>query len=145
MSETKSILSKEDELEVVAAIQTAEANTSGEIRVHIEKTTKLKHYDRALEVFEQLEMFKTAQRNGVLIYVASEDRKFVICGDEGIDKVVSDDFWDTTRDEIATHFKQGKFKEGLIGGILHAGQQLKQFFPWQKDDTNELSNELSKG
>lgn len=145
MSNSISILSKEEELEVVAAIKTAEANTSGEIRVHIEKSTTLKHYDRALELFEQLEMFKTEQRNGVLIYVATEDRQFVICGDQGIDAVVSDDFWDTTRDEIATHFKQGHFKQGLVAGILHAGHQLKQFFPWQKDDTNELSNELSKG
>lgn len=145
MPKTTPFLSEQDEQEIVAAIQTAELNTSGEIRIHVEATSKAAPYDRALEVFGELQMHATEQRNGVLLYVAFNDHQFAICGDEGIDKVVADDFWDCTRDIMASHFKKGEFKEGIVAGILNAGEQLKQFFPYQTDDTNELSNEISKG
>lgn len=145
MSKPKEFLSKEDEQAIVAAIQEAELNTSGEIRIHIEATSKKDAFERAQEVFGELLMHKTEQRNGVLLYLAVDDHQFAICGDEGIDKVVADDFWDCTRDVMATNFKEGKFKKGIIAGILNAGEQLKQFFPYQTDDTNELSNEISKG
>ncbi|WP_347175488.1 TPM domain-containing protein [Polaribacter uvawellassae] len=138
-------LSEFDEKEVINAIQKAELNTSGEIRIHIEGKATKDTYERALEVFNELKMHQTEQRNGVLIYVATEDQKFVIYGDEGINNVVADDFWDCTRDTIAEHFKKGNFKNGIVAGILSAGIQLKQFFPWQTDDENELSNEISKG
>ena len=138
-------LSESDEKEVISAIQKAEINTSGEIRIHIEGAAKKDPYQRALDVFNELRMHQTEQRNGVLIYIATEEHKFVICGDEGINNVVADDFWDCTRDSIAEHFKKGNFKEGIIAGILNAGEQLKQFFPFQSDDENELSNEISKG
>ncbi len=138
-------LSESDEKEVINAIQEAELNTSGEIRIHIEGKTTKDAYERALDVFNELKMHQTEQRNGVLIYVATEDQKFVICGDKGINNVVADDFWDSTRDTIAEHFKKGNFKNGIVAGILSAGIQLKQFFPWQTDDENELSNEISKG
>ena len=97
MSNLEDFLSSEEEQEIVQAITQAERNTSGEIRVHIESTTKLRHYDRALEVFQKLEMNKTEQQNGVLIYIAVEDHKFVIYGDKGIDAVVPDNFWDSTK------------------------------------------------
>ena len=145
MSEIKTFLSKSDEQEIVDAIKIAETNTSGEIRIHIEATSKKEPYDRALDVFGELRMHQTEQRNGVLLYIAVDDHQFAICGDEGIDKVVANDFWDCTRDAIASHFKNGEFKQGIIAGILNAGEQLKQYFPWQTDDTNELSNEISKG
>lgn len=145
MSKPKEFLSKEDEQAIVAAIQEAELNTSGEIRIHIEATSKKQAFERAQDVFGELEMFKTEQRNGVLLYIAVDDHQFAICGDEGIDKVVANDFWDCTRDIMASNFKHGKFKEGIIAGILNTGEQLKQFFPYQTDDTNELSNEISKG
>lgn len=138
-------LSESDEQEVIKAIKKAELNTSGEIRIHIEAKTTKDAYDRALDVFNELKMHQTEQRNGVLIYVATEDKKFAICGDEGINGVVADDFWDCTRDSIAEHFKKGNFKDGIVAGILNAGVQLKQFFPWKTDDENELSNEISKG
>jgi len=138
-------LSESDEKEVIKAIQKAELNTSGEIRIHIEGKATKDAYERALDVFNELNMHQTAQRNGVLIYVATEDKKFAICGDKGINDVVADDFWDSTRDTIAEHFKKGNFKDGIVAGILNAGVQLKQFFPWQTDDENELSNEISKG
>ena len=65
-------------------------------------------------------------------------------GDRGIDKVVPEKFWDSTRDTIESHFKKGKFKQGLIEGILKAGKELEKHFPWHHGDVNELSNEISK-
>ena len=145
MPKANQFLSEQDELEIIEAIQTAELNTSGEIRIHIEGKATKDAYERALEVFNSLKMYNTQQRNGVLVYIATEDHKFVICGDEGINNAVADDFWDCTRDIMATHFKNRNFKDGIVAGILNAGEQLKTHFPWQSDDTNELSNEISKG
>jgi uncharacterized membrane protein len=138
-------LSKEDENEIVEAIRLAEKNTSGEIRVHIEQTTSKVPFDRALEVFYELKMNETQLQNGVLIYLAIADKQFVICGDKGINEVVATDFWDSTKEIMAVQFKKESFKQGLIDGITKAGEQLKTYFPWQTDDTNELSNEISKG
>jgi uncharacterized membrane protein len=145
MSKEKDFLTKEEEQEVIEAILIAEKNTSGEIRIHLEKTTDLDTYDRALAVFNELKMDETQLKNGVLIYMAVEDKTFVICGDEGINDVVENDFWDSTRDVMVAHFKNGNFKQGLIDGVLRAGEELKKHFPWSEDDTNELSNEISKG
>ncbi len=145
MSRVEDFLSKEEEQDIVQAILEAEKNTSGEIRVHIEAHTRLDHIDRAKEVFKMLKMGNTKEENGVLIYLAVNDRKFSIYGDRGIDKVVSDDFWDSTRDAIQTQFKKNDFKQGIIDGILKAGKELRTHFPWQQGDINELSDEVSKG
>jgi uncharacterized membrane protein len=145
MSKVEDFLTQEEENEIVEAICTAERNTSGEIRVHIENSTTLDPFDRAMEVFHYLNMDQTELKNGVLIYIAVEDRTFVICGDKGINDLVTTDFWDTTKDVMVSHFKQNQFKQGLIEGILRAGEQLKTYFPWQEGDVNELSNEISKG
>ena len=145
MSKVEDFLSKKEEQEIVDAIQIAEKNTSGEIRVHIEKTASTDAFTRAVEVFHILEMNKTKDVNGVLIYVAVKDRKFVIYGDRGINEKVPTNFWDTTKDVIQTHFKNGNFKQGIIDGILKAGEQLKIHFPYNDNDTNELSNEISNG
>ncbi|SFR50470.1 TPM domain-containing protein [Maribacter stanieri] len=145
MSKVEDFLTASEEQEVVGAILEAEKNTSGEIRVHIEAHTRKEHYERAKEVFHLLKMDNTKQENGVLIYVAVNDKKFVICGDKGIDAVVPTDFWQSTRNSIQTHFEKGEFKEGLVAGIIKAGEELNSHFPWQSDDTNELSNEISKG
>jgi|TARA_R110000868_G_scaffold119001_2_gene315251 uncharacterized membrane protein len=145
MSKVEDFLTQEEEQEIVEAIRVAEKNTSGEIRVHLEKTTELDPFDRALEVFNELKMDETQLKNGVLIYLAVADRTFVICGDQGINDIVANDFWDSTKDVMVKHFKNGNFKQGLIDGILRAGEELKKYFPWSEDDTNELSNEISKG
>lgn len=145
MSKVEDFLTKEEEQAIVEAIRMAENETSGEIRVHIEKTTSKAPYDRALEVFHNLRMDATELQNGVLIYLAVEDHKFVICGDKGINDVVPKDFWDCTKEAMATQFKTKNFKQGLIDGITRAGEQLKKYFPYQEGDTNELSNEISKG
>ncbi len=145
MSQVDQFLTKEEEQEIVEAIQMAEKNTSGEIRVHIEKSTSIDTFDRALEVFHLLKMDETQLKNGVLIYLAVENKSFVICGDEGINDLVENDFWDSTKDAMLLHFKKGNFKQGLIDGILKAGERLKIYFPHEADDKNELSNEISKG
>jgi len=146
MSKVEEFLSKQEEEEIVEAIRTAEKTTSGEIRVHIEKTHGAADiFERSMEVFHLLKMDNTKEENGVLIYVAVEDRDFVIYGDSGINNVVPKDFWESTKDIIVSHFKAGKFKQGLIDGILKAGEELQKHFPWSQDDTNELSNTISKG
>ncbi len=145
MSKVEDFLSKEEEQDIIQAILASEKNTSGEIRVHIETHTRLEHIERAKEVFQKLKMGNTKEENGVLIYVAVNDRKFAIYGDRGIDKVVPDDFWDSTRDAIQEQFKNNNFKQGIIDGISKAGRELQTHFPWQQGDINELSDEVSKG
>jgi uncharacterized membrane protein len=80
---------------------------------------------------------------GVLFYLAVEDRKFAVIGDAGINAKVPVDFWDTTKELMLKNFKEGKFTEGLSEGIIIAGKQLKTHFPHQKDDVNELPDEIS--
>lgn len=145
MSTKEIFLTKEEEAEVVDAIRIAEQNTSGEIRVHIEKETSIAPMERAVEVFHLLKMEQTQERNGVLIYVATQSKQFAICGDQGIHEKVTNSFWDSTKEVMLDHFKMGNNKQALVDGILKAGEQLKKYFPFQEDDTNELSNELSKG
>ena len=138
------ILNKFEERKLVAAIGAAERLTSGEIRIHFEKHTDKDTYERALEVFAQLEMHQTELRNGVLFYLAYEDHKFTILGDEGIHAKVGNDFWNTIKEDMQTAFRQGKFFEGLESGVLEAGRALQEFFPRMDDDVNELSDEISK-
>ena len=145
MSKVEDFLTKLEEKAIVEAIVMAEKNTSGEIRIHLEKETDKLHFDRACDVFNQLEMHKTKDRNGVLIYVAVKDKNFVICGDDGINKKVSSDFWESTKNAMQSQFRIGQFAQGLIDGITKAGDQLKHYFPYQSDDSNELSNEISVG
>lgn len=130
---------------IVEAIKQAEHNTSGEIRVHIEKKCKIDVLDRAANVFAMLKMHKTELRNGVLFYLSVEDRKFAILGDVGINIKVPENFWDSVKNTVLEQFKQGNQTEGLIQGILMAGEKLKAHFPYQKDDVNELSDEISFG
>ena len=145
MSKVEDFLTADEELEIVNAIVEAEKNTSGEIRVHIEPMSKKDHFERAQEVFHYLKMDNTKEENGVLIYIAVHDKKFVIYGDKGINRVVPDNFWDNTKTILENHFKKGNFKQGIIEGILMAGKELETHFPWQHNNPNELSNEVSKG
>lgn len=145
MSKVEAFLTADEEQEIISAIRTAEKNTSGEIRVHIESSSEKDYTERALEVFYLLKMNNTKDQNAVLIYLAVNDKKFVIYGDKGINNVVPKDFWNTTKDVMQNHFKESNFKQGLVDGILKAGLALKTHFPWQIDDEDELSNEISKG
>jgi uncharacterized membrane protein len=126
-------------------IEVAEMGTSGEIRVHVENRCKEDPMDRAVHVFEKLEMHMTEKRNGVLFYLAVTDRKFVILGDAGINSVVPAGFWDSTTEAVLSFLREGKFTEGLAEGIRMAGEQLKAHFPYQEDDVNELPDDISFG
>lgn len=143
-SGVEAFLTAREEQEIILAILEAEMDTSGEIRVHLESSAQTDHFTRAQEIFHVLKMDNTRQRNGVLIYVAVADHKFVIYGDEGIDQVVPDDFWDTTRDVMADHFQKRAFKDGIIAGIGSTGKELKAHFPWGADDRNELPDAITK-
>lgn len=145
MSKVEDFLLPEEEAAVVEAIRIAEKNTSGEIRVHLEAHSKIDVFDRATEVFEFLHMSNTKQSNGVLIYVAVEDRTLVIMGDSGINDAVAPNFWESTKDAMISQFKDGNTKQGLIDGVLKAGEQLKKYFPYKKNDKNELPDDISIG
>ncbi len=135
----------ENKLQITNAIKVAETNTSGEIRVHIESRCKGEVLDQAAYVFEKLEIHKTKLRNGVLFYLAVDDHKFAILGDVGINQKVPEDFWDSIKESVVAKFKEGLYSEGLAEGIIKAGEQLKEHFPYQDDDVNELSDEISFG
>ena len=141
----KSFFSTEQQRQIVEAIKTAELNTSGEIRVHVENHCKGDVLDRSVMVFNMLKMKETAARNGVLIYLAVGDRKFAIIGDEGINVLVEHDFWNDVKDEMSRHFREGDFTGGVVNGILRVGEKLKAFFPYQSDDVNELPDDISFG
>jgi len=130
---------------VEAAIGQAELNTSGEIRVHIESHCPGDVLDCAANWFDKLKMNQTQLRNGVLFYLAFKDKKFAILGDSGINEKVPDDFWNKIKEVMQSHFMQQQFVDGLEKGILMAGEQLKMHFPYQSDDKNELSDEISFG
>jgi uncharacterized membrane protein len=137
--------SEEKKAGIKRAIEVAEMNTSGEIRVHLEDKCKKDIFDRAVDIFEKLDMHKTKLRNGILFYVAVIDRKFAIIGDAGINEKVPAGFWDGIRETMTEYFKKNKISEGLTEGIRLAGEQLKTHFPYQDDDVDELSNEISYG
>jgi uncharacterized membrane protein len=143
---SETFFTKEQEAQIVEAIKAAEKNTSGEIRVHIEPSTNGKDaLERAIEVFQEVKMHKTEARNGVLIYLAFEDHSFSVFGDKGINEVVGENFWNSTRDLMQSSFKKAEFAKGLVDGITEAGNALKTHFPYQKDDQNELDDQISKG
>lgn len=139
----KDVFTQEEQQRVREAIQEAEMNTSGEIKVHIENHCKENAFDRAAYVFEQLKMHKTEKRNGVLFYLALKDHQFAILGDAGINQKVPKDFWDDISQMMLKLFKEGKFTEGLVKGVKKAGLQLQAHFPFQKGDVNELTDDIS--
>ncbi len=141
----KKFFTEEQKNAIQKAIADAELNTSGEIRVHVDDKCKENVLDKAANVFITLKMDATELRNGVLFYLAVKDQKFAIIGDKGINEKVPADFWDNIKDTVQALFKEQKFTEGLSKGIEMAGEKLKSHFPLQKNDTNELSNDMSFG
>lgn len=140
----KHFFTRPQEEKIVESIRQAELCTSGEIRVHLHTSSCDKNpQEHAVETFYRLGMDKTALHNGVLIYLATEEKQFVIMGDEGINERVPDNFWDSTRDKMQKHFRQGDFVTGLCEGIAEAGSQLQEHFPYESDDENELPDEIS--
>jgi uncharacterized membrane protein len=135
----------EQKEDIRQAIMNAELDTSGEIKVHIENRCKGDVMDRAAYIFKLLGIHKTEQRNGVLFYLALENRKFAILGDKGIHTKVPEDFWDTIKQTLLNQFRDGRFTEGLVEGITMAGQKLKEHFPHMADDVNELGDDVTFG
>ncbi len=144
-TEARNFFSPEEKQQITRAIQEAENNTSGEIRVHIENECKADAMGRATVVFEKLGMTKTELRNGVLFYLAVKSHKFAILGDKGLDEKVPEHFWDEVKAVMLKRFSQQEFAQGLAEGILMAGMELKKHFPLQPDDVNELSDDISFG
>lgn len=140
------LLRKKDENLIVEAIRSAELATSGEVRVHIESRCEEDNpLDRAAWIFQELGMEKTALRNGVLVYVALKSRQFCIIGDAGINSVVPADFWDSAKNLMLKEFAQGHIAQGIASGINRVGVLLKEKFPYQDDDVNELPDAISYG
>jgi uncharacterized membrane protein len=129
--------------QIKTAIYLAELNTSGEIRVHIEKKCNGDVIKVAEKVFAKLKMHETKLRNGILFYLAIESRVFSIYGDQGINEKVPSDFWNEIASSMEGNFRKSAFTEGLVEGITLSGIQLKQHFPYSEDDANELLNEIS--
>ncbi|MBQ9585375.1 MAG: TPM domain-containing protein [Muribaculaceae bacterium] len=138
-----SFISIPDQGRVVDAIGDAEKMTSGEIRVHLTPKCGNDVMRDAIKTFNRLKMYKTRHRNGVLIYMAFESRKFAILGDAGINAVVPENYWENEKDTLLEHLKAGDPATGLCKVIASVGEKLKSFFPIEDDDENELSNEIS--
>lgn len=130
---------------IIQAIQEAEKNTSGEIRVHLHEGIDKTLMKDAQKAFKSMGMHKTKARNGVLIFLIPTEKQFAILGDQGINQVVPENFWDAVKDKMQEYFRAGNFAEGVCQGILSVGDQLKHYFPYQKDDINELPDDISYG
>lgn len=141
----KDFFTKEQREDIRQAVLNAELDTSGEIKVHIETNGKGDVLDRAAFIFDKMGMQKTEKRNGVLFYLAVKNRRFAVMGDKGINAVVPEDFWDDLKNLLLNHFREERFTEGLIEGISMVGTKLKEHFPYQTDDVNELSDNISFG
>jgi uncharacterized membrane protein len=135
--------SRKEKKQILAAVQAAEKNTSGEIRVHLEYKTRGPVYGYAQKVFQRIGMTKTSSRNGVLIFLATHDKKFAVLGDVGINEKVPEGFWNDVAQIMREHFEQNKFAEGISEAALRIGEKLRAYFPYQSDDKNELSDGIS--
>jgi len=138
----KEFLEQLDQARIVEAIGAAESRTSVEIRVHIQPKAGGDILDVAKKTFERLGMTRTGLRNGVLLFIASEENQFVVLGDKGIDDEVPSGFWDEIAAKLTIRFKAGELTEGIIDAITAAGEQLRTYFPHEDDDVDELSNDI---
>ncbi|MCK4558406.1 MAG: TPM domain-containing protein [Calditrichia bacterium] len=136
---------KEEKEKIIQAIKDAEKETSGEIRLHLDLRCKGEALEQVVKMFEKLKMNETQLRNGTLIYLAVTDHKFAIFGDEGINEIVPDNFWEDVKEEMRELFVKGQFADGVARGIFLVGEKLKEFFPYQEDDINELPDDISMG
>jgi len=142
----KSFFSKEDEERMVQAIRFAEKQTSGEIRLFVESHCSfINPIDRAKELFAELNMAATKDRNAVLLYFAMKDRQMAIWGDEGIHQKLGQDFWNSKVSTILQDFKKENFTDGICKMIADVGDALKTNFPYASDDKNELDDNIVFG
>jgi uncharacterized membrane protein len=139
----RKFLSDEDEKKIVQAIARAERNTSGEIRIHLQRNKKGDVLENAIKTFEKIGMTNTALRNGVLIYIDIDRKTFAVIGDKGIHEKVGSGFWEAVIDILRDYFLKEQYTEGIIEAVTEIGRRLKRYFPYQADDINELPDEIS--
>ncbi|MBL8000792.1 MAG: TPM domain-containing protein [Flavobacteriales bacterium] len=139
------LLNEQDLQRVREAVRQAELHTSGELRVHLDDAIAEHVLDHAAFVFEELGMFRTRERNGVLIYVSVADRRMAVIGDAGINAVVPPGFWDGVLNELRSAFGAGRYADGLCAAVQAVGAKLAAHFPPRADDRNELLNDVSIG
>jgi uncharacterized membrane protein len=131
---------------IVAAIKQAEKQTSGEVRVFVEsKCSYVKAIDRAKELFDKLDMHKTAERNGVIVYVALKDRQLAIFADAGIHEKVGQQFWNEQLKLMLSHFHKEHYVDGIATVVKEVGEALHTHFPHIKNDVNELPDDIVFG
>ena len=140
----KEFISQLDEQRIVRAIGDAEKKTSGEIRVYISHKERHDALAFAKKRFDELGMFKTKQRNAVLIYIVPRTHQFAVFGDTGIHEKCGDAFWKQIAAGMAQRMKAGQFTEAIVAAIGEVGGALQQHFPASRDDTDELSNEIAR-
>lgn len=143
MPSALSFLNAKEQQIVIDAIAQAELHTSGEIRLHLDNFCFVNEVKAAQKVFTRLKMHETAERNGVLIYVATYSRKVAVIGDSGIHEKLGADYWNDLVKKMITQLKSNNKVEALSSAILECGKQLGTFFPRKKDDSNELTNSIS--
>ena len=143
----KPFFTESDNQRMVAAIHNAEHQTSGEVRVFVESRCRFVYaVDRAQEIFFNLNMQQTAERNATLIYIAVKDKQAAIYGDEGIHQKVGAKYWEDIVAKMLLHFRQEKLADGIIHGIDDLGKALQFYFPYNnKTDKNELPDEIVFG
>jgi uncharacterized membrane protein len=143
MTTAKNFFTADEQNMLKNAIEEAEMNTSGEIRVHLENFCWGNEITAAQRIFKRLGMHKTEERNGVLIYIATVSHKIAIIGDEGIHTKLGTPFWDKIVEKLIQQFKAQKKAVALCNCIVECGEQLKTYFPRQHNDRNELRNDIS--
>lgn len=136
------MLNREELLLVKDAIRDAERFTSAEIRVCVARRCSIDPFQAACRKFEKLKMYKTALRNSVLIYVAPDDNKVAIVGDSGITKITQPDFWSNSLSEMISFFKDKKICIGICLGVKKVGELMKELYPADSENPNELSDDV---
>jgi uncharacterized membrane protein len=129
--------------EIEKLISEAEQNTTGEIRVHIDNSCEIDPYERGVQVFHELKMHETKERNGILIYLDFTHKKLAIIGDIGIHEKVGNEFWELTKVDLINEFKSSNFLQGVCNSVTLLSEKLSSYFPNTDSNTNELSNEVT--
>jgi uncharacterized membrane protein len=130
---------------IVKVISDIESSTVGELRLHIEDLCPDSPIDRAVEIFNKLEMYRTEHKTGILIYIATEDHKLAIIGDQGMHSIVGNDYWEYIMNDMKSKFATDSIYSGVLNGVKAVGEKLKEHFPEKRIPDNELSNEISYG
>ena len=141
---TKEFLHKLEHDRIVRAIATAEATTSGEIRVFIQRGNVTDAVSAARNQFERLGMTQTRERNAVLIFVAPRAQKFAVIGDRGVYEKCGQPFWEALTQAMRPHFHAQHFTDAIVHAIGEAGSLLAQHFPRRPDDRNELPDSVEE-